>query len=122
MNQQPLSLHRGATRLASTVATTTAIGAIACGVCCALPFALPAIVLAGVGGVIAWLGQAFWEALSLAGALVTIAWAWVAFDSIRSRRRPARSTIRAMVVATIALSVALAWPVLEPHILRALRG
>ena len=60
MNEQPVPLHRGATRLASTAATTTAIGAIACGVCCVLPFALPAVALAGTGGVIAWFGQAFW--------------------------------------------------------------
>jgi len=117
MNEQPLPLHRGATRIASTAATTTAIGAIACGVCCVLPFALPAVALAGTGGVIAWLGQAFWGALYTAGTLVTIAWAWVAVSSIRTGRRPAPSTIRAM----FALGLALAWPVLEPHILEALR-
>ena len=122
MNEQPLPLHRGASRLASTAATTTALGAIACGVCCVLPFALPAVVLAGTGGVIAWLGQAFWGALYLAGALVTIAWGSVATSSIRTGRRPARATIRAMLVATAALGVALMWPVVEPHILRALRG
>lgn len=122
MNEQPLPLHRGASRFASTAATTTAIGAIACGVCCVLPFALPAVVLAGTGGVIAWFGQAFWGALYSAGVLVTIAWAWVAVSSIRTRRRPAPSTIRAMLVATVALGVALIWPTLEPHILRALRG
>jgi len=72
MNEQPLPLHRGAKRIASTAATTTAIGAIACGVCCVLPFALPAVALAGTGGVIAWLGQAFWGALYTAGTLVTI--------------------------------------------------
>ncbi|HMS71842.1 MAG TPA: hypothetical protein PKB03_02300 [Baekduia sp.] len=122
MNEQPLPLHRGASRFASTAATTTAIGAIACGVCCVLPFALPAVVLAGTGGIIAWFGQAFWGALYSAGALVTIAWAWVAVSSIRSRRRPAPSTMRAMLVATVALGVALIWPTLEPHIPRALRG
>ena len=122
MNEQPLPLHRGASRLASTAATTTALGAIACGVCCVLPFALPAVVLAGTGGVIAWLGQAFWGALYLAGALVAIAWGCVATSSIRTGRRPARATVRAMLVATAALGIALVWPVVEPHILRALRG
>jgi hypothetical protein len=122
MNEQPLPLHRGASRLASTAATTTALGAIACGVCCVLPFALPAVVLAGTGGVIAWLGQAFWGALYLAGALVTIAWAWVAASSVRTGRRPARTTVRAMLVATAALGIARMWPVVEPYILRALRG
>ncbi len=122
MNEQPLPLHRGATRLASTAATTTAIGAIACGICCVLPFALPAVALAGTGGVIAWFGQAFWGALYTAGALVTLAWTWVAVITFRTKRRPAPSTLRAMLMATVALGVALIWPTLEPHILRALRG
>ena len=122
MNEQPLALHQGASRLASTAATTTALGAIACGVCCVLPFALSAVVLAGTGGAIAWLGQAFWGALYTAAALVTIAWAWVATSSIRTGRRPARATMRAMLVASAALGVAVMWPVVEPHILRALRG
>lgn len=122
LNEQPLPLHRGASRLASTAATTTAVGAIACGVCCVLPFALPAVALAGTSGVIAWFGRAFWGALYSAGALVAIAWAWVAIGSIRTGQRPARSTIRAMFVATVALGLALLWPLLEPHILRALRG
>ncbi|MGE3344055.1 MAG: hypothetical protein AB7L71_11535 [Vicinamibacterales bacterium] len=122
MNEQPLPLHRGATRIASTAATTTAIGAIACGVCCVLPFALPAVALAGTGGVIAWLGRAFWPALYSAGALVTLAWAWVAVSSIRTGRRPAPATMRAMLIATTALALALLWPTLEPHILGVLRS
>ncbi len=122
MSEQPLPLHRGASRLASTAATTTALGAIACGVCCVLPFALPAVGLAGTGGAVAWLGQAFWGALYLAGALVAIAWAWVATSSIRTGRGPAHATILAMLVATLALGVALIWPVVEPHIFRALKG
>ena len=32
------------------------VGAVACGICCALPFALPAVVLAGSGGALAWIG------------------------------------------------------------------
>ena len=122
MNEQPFPLHRGTTRLASAAATTTAIGAIACGVCCVLPFALPAVALAGTGGVIAWFGQAFWGALYTAGALVTLAWTWVAVITFRTKRRPAPSTLRAMLMATVALGVALIWPALEPHIRRALRG
>lgn len=110
MNEQPLPFHRGAPRLASTAATTTAVGAIACGVCCVLPFAVPAVALAGTGGLIAGLGQAFWGALYLAGALVAIAWAWIATSSVRTGRRPAPATVRAMLVATAALGIALMWP------------
>ena len=68
MNEQPLPLHRSA-RFASTTATTTAVGAIARGVCCVLPFALPAVELAGRGRREPWLGQAFCGALYSAGAL-----------------------------------------------------
>ena len=42
-------------RAARGAALTAAAGAVACGVCCLLPFALPAVALAGAGGIIeAW--------------------------------------------------------------------
>lgn len=122
MIEQPVPLHRHASRLTSAAATATAVGAIACGVCCALPFALPAVALASAGGVIAWFGQAFWPALYTASALVSLAWAWVAAVSVRTQRRPAPSTLRAMLVATLAVGMAFIWPALGPYILRALRG
>lgn len=122
MNQQQRPVHRGVTRLSSAAATTTAIGAIACGVCCVLPFALPAVALASTGGIIAWFGEAFWGARYVATALVGLAWVSVAVVSVRAKRRPAPATMRAMLVATAALGVAFIWPALEPHILRALRG
>ena len=48
-------------RAARGAALTVAAGAVACGVCCVLPFALPAVALASSGGIIAWLaGFQFW--------------------------------------------------------------
>jgi hypothetical protein len=37
----------------SVAALTTAAGAVACGVCCVLPFALPVVAAAGAGGALA---------------------------------------------------------------------
>jgi hypothetical protein len=53
-------------RAASAAAATVAVGAVACGVCCVLPFALPAVVVASSGGVLAAVAQAFWGLLYLA--------------------------------------------------------
>lgn len=77
---------------ASTAATTVAVGAVACGVCCVLPFALPAVVLASSGGALAMFAQAFWGALYLAAAMVGTAWLWLLAQMHRSGKRPARHT------------------------------
>lgn len=91
---------------ASAAAATAAIGAVACGICCVLPFALPAVVLASSGGVLAVFAQAFWGALYLATALVAGSWLWVVADTRRTRKRPAQSTLVMMAVATAALAAA----------------
>lgn len=107
---------------ASGAAVTAAVGAVACGVCCVLPFAMPAVALAASGGVLAWLGQAFWGALYLAVGIVAAAWAWVLADTLRTRTRPARMTLSMMVLATAALALAAIWPTIEPWIIDRLRG
>ena len=82
-------------------------GAVACGVCCALPFALPAVALAGSGGALAWIGGAQGVLAIVAGALVLLAWVWVGVTSARSKRRPANSTLIALSVVTFVLLVGL---------------
>ncbi len=82
---------------ASAAAATVAVGAVACGVCCVLPFALPAVMLASSGGVLAVFAQAFWGALYLATVMVGGAWLWVFADTRRTGRRPNRSTLTMMV-------------------------
>jgi hypothetical protein len=59
-------------------------------------------------------------ALDLSMALTAAGWLWVAWQSVRTRRRPAPSTLRAMSVATLLVAVASSWPLLEPLIRRAL--
>lgn len=109
-------------RMASAAATTLAIGAVACGVCCVLPFAFPAVVLASTGGLIAFLAQAFGWALYLATAMVAGAWLWVARDIRRTGKRPARSTLLTMSLATMALVAAMLWPLVEPRVIEALQS
>lgn len=106
---------------ASAAAATVAVGAVACGVCCVLPFALPAVMLATSGGVLALFAQAFWGALYLATVLVGGAWLWVFADTRRTGRRPNRSTLAMMAGATVALGAAAAWPALEPHVIVVLK-
>jgi hypothetical protein len=108
-------------RAASAAAATVAIGAVACGVCCVLPFALPAVVLAASGGVLAAFAKAFWGALYLATAMVAGAWLWVLADVRRTRKRPARSTLAMMTVATAALAAAAFWPTIEPQVIATLK-
>jgi hypothetical protein len=108
-------------RAASAAAATVAVGAVACGVCCILPFALPAVVLASSGGVLAVFAQAFWGALYLATIMVGGAWLWVFADMRRTGKRPARSTLTMMAVATAALGAAAVWPTIEPHVITVLK-
>lgn len=99
----------------------TAGTAAACAVCCVVPIAIPAVALAGFGGVIAWFsGAVSWLApIALAG--VALAWLWVGWDSWRLRRAPARGTWVLMALATALLALALGWPRIEPAVLALLR-
>lgn len=45
-------------RTAGAIAATAGTAALACGVCCVLPIAIPAIALTGAGSVLAWFGKA----------------------------------------------------------------
>lgn len=103
-------------------AITTAGFAVACGVCCLLPFALPAVALTTFGGVIATVARGYRWAVVVAVAAVVTGWAWVLWQSVRRQRAPARSTLRAMALATLLLLMALAWPPVERSIIAFLRS
>jgi hypothetical protein len=51
----------------------------------------------------------------------TGAWLWVFADTRRTGRRPARSTLTMMAIATAALGTAAVWPTLEPHLIAILK-
>lgn len=102
-----------ANRVAGATAVVVAGGALACGVCCVLPFALPAAALALSGGALAWFGAPYSWMTALAIVAVIASWAWIGWSSLRTRRRLARSTWVTMIGATLVLAAALAWPHLE---------
>jgi hypothetical protein len=109
-------------KAAGGVALVSAAGAVAACAVCVLPLALPAVLLAGAGGVLAWLGNAHVWMTGVAVVALAAAWLWVWRQSARSRVRPAVSTLTMMGVATFLVASALFWPDIEPEILRVVGG
>jgi len=105
------------TKAASAVAITASSAALVCGVCCVLPFALPAAMLGSVGGVLAWFAGAHSWLTPIAVLAVGTGWAWVGYQSWQLRRRPARLTILVMTFATIMMAVAWIWPSFESTVI-----
>lgn len=103
-------------------AMTLATGAVACGACCVLPLALPAVALAGAGSILAWVAGAHAWVTALAVVAVLGAWGWIAWQTVQTRCRPALPTLYVMGAATGLLIVAVLWPAIEPELLRALLG
>ena len=116
------SLPQRGSRIAGGAAVVAALGALACGVCCVLPFALPADILAISGGALAWFAGAQVWVTALAAAAGAGGWLWVAVQTVRTRRRPARSTLLAMAVATATLALAVSWPGIETIVAACLRA
>ena len=104
-------------RVIGTTAVVAATGALACGICCVLPFALPAAVVALTGGAMAWWGSMMPLVRDFAAVAVALGWLWVGQQSYRTNRRPAVSTVVVMVFATAMLAGALAWPHFEGQIM-----
>lgn len=103
-------------RVPGAAATSAAVVALACGVCCVVPFAFPAVALTATGGILAAFAGTYRWMMNVAIALTVAGWAWVGYQSVRSRRRPSVATTRAMVIATLLVGVALSWPLLEARI------
>lgn len=112
---------RGAA-IAASAAGVAAAGALACAACCILPFALPAAALAVAGGTLAWLSSVYQGAIVVAIALVAAAWAWVVWQSWRTRKRPAGTTVLVMLAASTMLGLAYYWPAIEPIAIAALNS
>ena len=118
VDRQPLPLVRPmAGQIASAAAVTAAVGAVACGVCCVLPFALPAVLLASTGGVLAVFASSFWWTLYVATALVAFAGGWVVLDARTTHRRTSPRTLAWLFLASAAVGVAAAWPRFEPRVI-----
>lgn len=100
-------------RAVGAVAATASVAALACGVCCVLPLAIPAAMLASVGGVLAWFSHAYGWMTPLACVAVLAGWFWVTYRSWRSGKRPAKSTLLIMAFATLMMGLAYMWPMFE---------
>lgn len=109
-------------KAAGVTAVTLSTGALACGVCCVLPFALPATMLASTGAVLAWFVKLHLWVTLLALLSVVGAWGLIAWQSRRTRRKPATSTLFMMGAASVLLTTAVLWPLLEKPIIRLLRA
>jgi hypothetical protein len=101
---------------AAKAAVIAAGTAIACTACCVLPFTLPAIVLANVGGILTVLDHAHGWVTWLAISAVAAAWVWIGRQSIRARTRPATSMLAMMGLATTVMILAASWPLLKPAV------
>jgi hypothetical protein len=104
------------TKAARLTAVALATGAVACGAGCVLPFALPAVVLASAGGILAWFADMHVWVTGLATAAVIGAWSWIAWQTHRTLRKPATSTVYAMMAATALLAIAVLWPAIEERL------
>lgn len=100
-------------RAVGAVAATVSVTALACGVCCVLPFAIPAAMLGSVGGILAWFSHAYGWMTPVACAAVIGGWLWVGYQSRRSGKRPARATLLVMGLATVMMVLAYMWPMFE---------
>jgi hypothetical protein len=105
---------------AARVALACACAATTCAVACVAPLALPAVLLAGTGTALAWLAMAHSWMTVLAALAVAVAWLWTWRQARLSGTRTSSSTFLVMGIATFLLVLALAWPLLEPQIARAL--
>jgi hypothetical protein len=113
-NGQPGCGCKPAASRAAKAAVLVAGTAAACTACCVLPFALPAIVLANIGGVLALLDHAHGWVTWLAIGAVAGAWLWIGRQALIARTRPTASTLAMMGVATVVIALAASWPLMKP--------
>jgi hypothetical protein len=110
------------TKAAGLTALTMSAGAVACAACCVLPFAVPAALLGGSAPLIAWIGHNHIWVVRAAILAFVGAWAWIAWQAVRTQKKPASSTLAVMAISSVLMTIALAWPFIEKPLLRALKS
>jgi hypothetical protein len=108
-------------RVVGTSAALASAGALVCGICCVLPFALPAVLLAVGGGVVSWFAKATPWAMRIAVLAMLGGWTWVIVQSFRTRCRPATSTVLTLGASTMMFVAAATWWHFEKDIIHLLR-
>ena len=111
---------KGVERSGPRVAAATAIAAVACTACCILPLTLPPVIVGSVGGILALLDHAQGWVSELAALIVIAAWIWIGWQLFRQKRRMTWPVAGLMIMATLLVGVATAWPLLEPCVFGAL--
>lgn len=111
---------RPARNIAAKAAVIAAGTAAACTACCVLPFTLPVVIVANLGGVLTVLDRAHGWVTWLGIAAVAGAWLWIGRQYQRTRMRPAFSTLAMMSIATIVITLAASWPLLKPCVFQVL--
>ena len=101
-------------RKVAGAAAMSGLAAVACASCCILPFTLPAVLLASFGGAISVLNHAHVWVIRAAIGAVACAWGWLFYQTVRTGKKPARSTKVTMAVATVLTLTAASWPLIEP--------
>jgi len=105
-------------RAAGAATATSAAAVIACGACCLLPLAFPAIATAAMaGGLLGWLAGAHAWLTVLAACVVVGAWLWIWRQSVKRKARLASSTLAFMGLASLMLVLAIAWPHIETRLM-----
>ena len=90
----------------------------ACAACCTLPLMLPAAVLAGSGGALAWIAGVQVWVVAFAVLTVAAAWTWLVVLRRRTGQRLRRSTLIMMSAATLSTTLAVGWAALETGALK----
>jgi len=117
--EQFVSRGQSGTAAPARIALACTCAAVTCAVACVAPLAVPAVVLAGTGSMLAWLAGAHSWMTVLAALAVAGAWIWVWRHAISTDLRPALSTFRILSVATFLLALSVFWPFIESEIARA---
>jgi predicted acyltransferase len=68
------------------------------------------------------MGGAQSSATIIAAVVVTGAWGWIGWQSIRTKAKPARATLYMMAFATVILMLGFLWPRIEALIVSRLRS
>jgi hypothetical protein len=109
--------RRNTAAMAAVIAAGTAA---ACTACCVLPFTLPVVIVANVGGVLTMLDRAHGWVSWLGIAAVAGAWLWLGRQYLGTRRRPSFATLAMMAAATIVIALTASWPLLKPAVFQML--
>jgi len=105
---------------AGVAVTTSATAVVACGACCVIPLAFPAVTATVAGGALAWFGKAHVWMTVLAVLVVVVAWLWIWQQRVKRGARASKATIGVMSAASLVALLAVVWSQLEPSLIAAL--